>query len=166
MQEIRRTNGEDKPDDLISARARLISTLKGHVSRLEADEDEVSKAIVIGLHRAIDDLEAPAIYAKANGHDPSPPLFDARDPSSIKVRLTPKHRTQQRNIDAEIAAAARCSVGQVKLARKLYRRGREDLCVAVMLHALPVGTAARIGVPKKVNRLVAERDRLIEMLAP
>jgi hypothetical protein len=87
------------------------------------------------------------IHARSNGHAPAPPVI-------------PSPRRSQREIDTELATAARCSIAQVRLARRLVRSD-ETLAVAVMVHALPLCTAARAGVPRKPNAVYEARNRLV-----
>jgi hypothetical protein len=71
----------------------------------------------------------------SNGHD--------QQPSTLKV--------DQRSVDAELAAAARVSISQVRAARCLIRSGAENLAVAAMLQLLPISTALRGALPPKAN---------------
>ena len=93
----------------------------------------------------LDHTRAGLIKTRGNGHDPAP-------------------RRLQREVDADLAAEARCSVGQVRAARRLVRSGSEDLTVAALLQLMPISTALRgAASPRRTNARYARWRCLVEI---
>jgi hypothetical protein len=156
VSEIHRGNGEFKSDDgrnLDEVRLGLIEQLK---TKSEAPGEAPA------LRQVFTGIENLRTALKERSTSPAP-ILDARDPASVSVRPIVTNG-RQKTVNAELARAANCSEAHVRLARRIYRRVGEDLVVAVMLNILPVGTAARAGIPKRPNRFQVERDRLVGLL--
>jgi len=103
------------------------------------------------------------IKTQSNGHDPAPES-NGHDPARESNHSPVSLQRSRHEVDAKFAAEARCSVGQVRAARKLVRSANEDLTVAALLQLLmPISTALRGAVKPRPNARHARWQRLVEL---
>jgi hypothetical protein len=140
-------------DDLIHIRQHLVSQVAQRAKALSNGHDTAAEGHIkpatllqsVTTFRELDSLREPLNRAQQSSEPPLPP-----------------HGRSRKDIDGELAAAARSTPNHVRTVRRLIRSGHEDLIAAVMLRVLPVGTALRAASPKGVR---AERQRFIEVLS-